>query len=180
MIFLWSDTHFGHDAIRVYCARPDADVLAMNERLIAAWNSVVRPQDTIYHLGDFGFRRADGAQGDLAAIFARLRGHKHLVTGNHDTRNPKVLRLPWESISTLRTLREEGARAIVCHYPLASWEGAARHYLMLHGHSHGKLGGVPGRYDVGCDVWPTPVSLRRLWLHAGAFRRADGAPPFDL
>jgi calcineurin-like phosphoesterase family protein len=161
MIFLWSDTHFNHVGVIKYCNRPDADVQAMNARLEEAWNETVGPTDTIYHLGDFGFSHS--ALEPLAEIFARLNGHKHLVIGNHDERNPKTLKLPWESKQDLITLKENGVRAVACHYPLETWKSAHGGYLMLHGHSHGSLKRkLPHRFDMGCDVWPGPVALSQL------------------
>lgn len=159
MIYVWSDTHFGHAGIIEYCKRPYGSVEEMNESLVNRWNSAVAPGDTIFLLGDFGFGRLP----PLQAIFEKLAGHKHLVRGNHDERNPKVLRLPWESVSDLVTLREEGVRAVACHYPLETWKSAHRGYLMLHGHSHGSLKRViPHRFDVGCDVYYHPQKLSFL------------------
>lgn len=156
-VWVWSDTHFGHRGIIDYCKRPYADVDAMNRGLIDRWNEWVKPTDTIYHLGDFGFGK------DLADIFAALNGHKHLVRGNHDYKNPAVLKLPWESQHDLVTIKENGVRLIGCHYPLETWASAHHGYLHAHGHSHGTLKHKIGhRWDVGADVEVFPVSLAEL------------------
>lgn len=79
-IFATSDLHFGHAGIIRYCARPFAGVAAMDERLVDLWNETVRPQDTVWVLGDV-------ALGDLGAslgLVGLLAGHKILVPGNHD------------------------------------------------------------------------------------------------
>ncbi len=52
-IWFTSDTHFGHANIIRFCDRPFKDIQEMNERLIANWNAVVRPGDSVYHMGDF-------------------------------------------------------------------------------------------------------------------------------
>jgi calcineurin-like phosphoesterase family protein len=160
VIYVWSDTHFNHRGIIDYCARPYPDAEAMNQALIERWNSVVRPTDTIWLLGDFGF-------GPVSVVFEALQGHKRLVIGNHDEKNPKVFKLKWEAVEDIVTLKEEGVRAVACHYPMETWKNAHRGYLMLHGHSHGSLRRkMPHRYDVGVDVEPVPVSLQALAARA--------------
>lgn len=167
MIYFWSDTHFNHAGIIRYCTRPFDSVADMNDCLVETWNSAVRGNATIYLLGDFAMATKDGD--DIATLFRSLNGHKHLVVGNHDEKNPAVLRLPWESISSLRTIKENGMRAEVCHYPLATWKGAHKGALMLHGHSHGTLKQAAAhRFDVGVDVRPSPVSFEQLWAEAAA------------
>ena len=52
-VFFTSDTHFNHTNIIRFCNRPFKDVIHMNETIIANWNSVVGPDDIIFHLGDF-------------------------------------------------------------------------------------------------------------------------------
>ncbi len=82
-IWFTSDTHFGHTNILQYEAenRPFKTVEEMNEYLIQMWNNVVRPNDTVYHLGDFCFGLAN------LQYASRLKGKKRLVLGNHDTYN---------------------------------------------------------------------------------------------
>ena len=51
-IYFTSDTHFLHD--NIVPLRPVFSSLEeMTEEIIRRWNAVVRPQDRIYHLGDF-------------------------------------------------------------------------------------------------------------------------------
>lgn len=49
--FFVLDTHLGHANIIRYCKRPFADVLAMDEALIANWNAVVRPDGNFRPVG---------------------------------------------------------------------------------------------------------------------------------
>jgi calcineurin-like phosphoesterase family protein len=80
MDFYTSDTHYFHKNIIRYCQRPFTDVEEMHETMIRLWNERVAAQDTVFHLGDFGFGPAEG----LRSILKRLNGHKVIVKGNHD------------------------------------------------------------------------------------------------
>ena len=50
----------------------------MDEALIANWNAVVRPDDIVYHLGDFAFQLEQRAD-RWRSVFARLMGRKRLI-----------------------------------------------------------------------------------------------------
>ena len=79
-IFLIGDTHFGHKKIIDFEAahRPFASIEQHDEALIERWNSVVKPKDTVWHLGDVLF----GSQ--AFSCLKRLNGNKKLIMGNHD------------------------------------------------------------------------------------------------
>ena len=75
------------------------DVSEMNEKLTELWNAVVRPEDTVYDLGDFAFCNQ---LKDLKSVARRLNGSHVLILGNHDTlisRNKEAL---------LRELKDDG------------------------------------------------------------------------
>jgi len=80
MRFFISDTHFGHTNIIRYSNRPFKDVPHMNEELIKRWNSVVEPNDIVYHLGDV----AMGPKDQWDGLLTRLNGRLRLVVGNHE------------------------------------------------------------------------------------------------
>ena len=124
----------------------------MNDWMIEAWNSTVGRTDRVFVLGDFGYRDSKPGCRPLSEIFEALTGRKHLIVGNHDEKNRDVLKLGWETQTHLGTVRDEGRKAVVCHYPLETWKYPQR-YAMLHGHSHGTLKRkMPRRQDVGVDV----------------------------
>ena len=83
-----ADTHFGHKGILGAMGRPFASIQEHDDLLVHAWNARVRPDDTVWHLGDF----AMGSSPERCAeLFGRLNGRKHLIVGNHD--KPRVLTL---------------------------------------------------------------------------------------
>ena len=158
-----SDTHFGdHRTINIW-RRPFASVAEMDDRLLAEWNAVVAPDDTVWHLGDFARTAA------LAARWLpRLNGTKHLILGNND---PGPQPDGWASVAAYTELTVDGRALVLCHYPFRTWNGAHRGALDLHGHSHGRLKPLPRQFDVGVDAreW-CPVTLEGL-LAGGAGRR---------
>ncbi len=157
MIWLTSDLHFNHANIIKFCNRPWQTVEEMNEGLIECWNAVVRPEDEVFVVGDFAF-------GSDMSAFARLRGNKHLIIGNHDEKNKKVLQLPWASQHHIFRIKHEDARVIACHYPMETWAYAHRGALHIHGHCHGSLKRqIPHRWDVGVDCRGfAPVAITDL------------------
>ena len=155
-IFFTSDTHFGHGGALGLYRRPFASVAAMNEAIIERWNEIVRPDDEVWHLGDFAIRQRPAV---VAEIFARLHGRKHLVTGNNDP--PGTTGLDgWDSVQPYTEITADGVSLVLCHYPFRSWRGMAKGWLNLHGHCHGRLKPQPRQFDVGVDVWAfCPVRL---------------------
>ena len=63
-----------------YWNRPFKDTTEMNEYIIKKWNSAVKEDDIVYHLGDVGF----GTTEMLKELIGRLNGKKILLRGNHD------------------------------------------------------------------------------------------------
>lgn len=78
-----SDTHFGHSRIIEYCDRPYKDTTQMDIDIIHKWNSVVKPNDTVWHLGDFAFfSKKDHER--IYKLIQKLNGNINLLLGNHD------------------------------------------------------------------------------------------------
>jgi calcineurin-like phosphoesterase family protein len=69
VIFFTSDTHFWHKNVIAYCSRPYQSLEEMNQDLITRWNARVKPEDTVYHLGDVCF----GPKEKLAPTIAPQR-----------------------------------------------------------------------------------------------------------
>ncbi|AWN34388.1 metallophosphoesterase [Methylobacterium radiodurans] len=152
-----SDTHFGHAGIlspRMQAPRPFASIEEHDEALVANWNTAVRPEDTVWHLGDFCYRCPEER---ALAIFRRLNGRKLLVRGNHD----KVgARLPWDApvVDVARTVVPDpvtGAPVgiFMFHYACRVWPRMHRGDIHLYGHSHGTLPGTAASTDVGVDCF---------------------------
>ena len=154
MVKLWftSDTHWSHRNIIKYSNRPFDSVEQMDQALIDNWNSVVAPNDIVWHLGDFAFCRYEG----IKEILPLLNGHKNLVLGNHDkeivNNTPELLRLGlFKSIQHYKMLRIDDQKVVLCHYGFRTWDSAHHGAIMLYGHSHGSLPPFGRSVDVGVD-----------------------------
>lgn len=129
-IFFTSDTHFGHKNIIEYCNRPFDSVEQMNDFIIKQWNSVVRENDTVYHLGDvcLGLRKEE-----IAEILSKLNGTKYLVKGNHDNWKNEVYReIGFKEVYDTPIIIKEFL--ILSHAPIP-WKINPM-YLNLYGHVH--------------------------------------------
>ena len=157
--YFTSDTHFGDIRILRIDKRPFKSLDAHDAALIANWNAVVAPDDTVWHLGDFALGPSDER---VAEILATLHGTKHLITGNND--GPGTLAAPgWASVGQYAELDVDERQLVLCHYAFRTWNAMGRGTLDLHGHSHGLLKTAPRQYDVGVDVWDyRPVTLAEI------------------
>ena len=162
-VFFTADTHFGHAAARALYRRPFPSVAATDEAMVARWNETVAAEDEVWHLGDFvvGPRRESAVAEAAASLLARLNGRKRLIIGNNDP--PAVAMMPgWSGAAVhYAELEVDGVGVVLCHYAFRTWRNAARGWVNLHGHSHGRLRPhLPRQVDVGVDAHDfRPVTL---------------------
>jgi len=153
VIYFSADTHFSHTNIIKYCNRPFENAEQMNETMISNWNSVVKENDDVYFLGDFGL----GTEKQLLSIYNRLNGRKFLITGSHDKHS---MNLPWSGIDARKVISVEGIPITLCHYAMRTWSKSHFNSWHLYGHSHGRLQPFGKSFDVGVDAWKFfPVSF---------------------
>jgi calcineurin-like phosphoesterase family protein len=176
-IFLISDTHFSHKGIVKFLRsdgitkeRPWDNIEEMDEALVKNWNSVVRPEDKVYHLGDVVINRS------ALPILNRLNGEKVLIKGNHDVFRANEYLAYFKDIRGSHKLHDYVLTHIPIHpMSIERWNGN------FHGHLHSKrvmaANGFPeytninGKYLESDDIDPryfcvsvecinyTPISL---------------------
>ena len=169
-VFFTSDTHFGHGGALGLYRRPFASVAAMNEALVERWNATVGLDDVVWHLGDFAIRQRPEV---VRELLARLKGGKHLISGNNDPPATRELK-GWESEQPYAEIAVGDVSLVLCHYPLRTWTRIGRGALNLHGHCHGRLAPLPRQIDVGVDCWDfRPITLAAIRGHLRR-RRAGG------
>lgn len=145
--WITSDLHFHHKNILRFCAktRPWGSVDEMNEALIEEWNSKVKKQDTIYHLGDFSFNPKK-----TESILEQLNGEKVFILGNHDQSIRKMLSRYGDTYDYLERSVQK-TKVCMFHYSIRNWNAQGRGSVHLFGHAHGNLH-PPGKcLDVGYD-----------------------------
>lgn len=132
-IFVTSDTHFNHGNIIKYCNRPFRCSRDMDEALVERWNSVVKPDDHVWHLGDVYM---NASKGYIEMILGRLNGKKRLVLGNHDNAKDQILQKYFEKIVLWRDFKEFGI--LLTHVP-AHPDSIIKDRLNVHGHIHQRV-----------------------------------------
>lgn len=80
MIYITSDTHFGHNKPFLYEPRSFKNIWEHDKQIIENWNKIIQPEDEIFHLGDVML--GDNNYG-LSCI-KQLNGKIHIIRGNHD------------------------------------------------------------------------------------------------
>lgn len=171
MIWFTSDLHFNHSNILKYEAetRPFATLNEMNEVIIKNWNDRVKPEDTIYVLGDLIMGQLEAGR----ECVERLNGKIILIRGNHDT--PKRLEMFKEmgiEIHDIYYLPYKSRYFILSHFPITSQEFINMvikdnsEVVSLYGHVHHNApkGYVNGTYHVGVDTNDLcPISIQQIW-----------------
>ena len=151
--FYTADTHFRHALVAKLRGFEDCD--AHDAELVRRWNSVVRPEDTVWHLGDVAL----GPAGALWPYVDALNGTIHLVTGNHDRVWPyhrDAHKYHREYLGHFASVQQYARRKIAGRYVLLShfpYAGGGDHteteryqqyrlrdegLWLLHGHTHSK------------------------------------------
>lgn len=166
--FFTADTHFGHKNILKYSNRPFSSIEDHDETLMTQWNSVVQPNDSIYHLGDFAF--CNKVQ-RVEKYLSQLNGKKYFIFGSHD----KIMHAykkfyPIDShkinfLGRLVDIKIEDINITLCHYAMLRWPRSHYGTWHLFGHSHGSLLDNPHvcSLDIGVDCFNyTPVSFEQV------------------
>ena len=150
-IWFISDTHFNHDRDFIYVTRGFESVNEMNQILVEKWNSIIKPDDTVYHLGDLFL-------GDLEKglkIVKSLHGHIHLTIGNHDTEmRLSALKNIIDEIQFGYRMKFRKGCLLLSHYPQITNNSDHFFTYSIHGHTHNPniFCEFPLMYNVSCEA----------------------------
>lgn len=132
-----ADFHFGDEGIAKYQS-PFGSAKERDECLMELWNQNVNSNDHVYVDGDFWSHGKKPAEWYLH----RLKGHIHLIVGNHEydlLRNREACKC-FETIDEgtkfLKDIDGKGHGVIICHYPIAEWNGFQKGVHHIYAHIH--------------------------------------------
>jgi len=120
-VFVISDLHLNHENIISYCKRPFDSVREMNRVLIKNWNYVVKPNDTVYFVGDMTLGNSD-------KFIEKLNGNIYFIWGNHDQTDDV------DSMYESLPLSYKGIEFLFVHDPVITQSGFKG--WTIHGHYH--------------------------------------------
>jgi len=132
-IYIISDTHFFHYNIIGYCGRPFKSEKEMNTTMIKRWNSTVKEEDLVIHVGDVILSNKTKY---FAELIQKLNGRKILVRGNHDRKSIHwYLTHGFDFVCDKFTI----GHIIFTHRPIKKQDFLLMPYkLNIHGHIHEK------------------------------------------
>lgn len=138
MVNTWvaADHHFGHANILTFKRddgtplRPFNSLEEHDETIIQRHNSVVKPEDRVYLLGDVCIRRQS------RHLLGRLNGRLVLVKGNHDIFKLQDYLPFFDDIRSYVVQKDgDGNKVILSHIPVHP-ESLNRFGTNIHGHLH--------------------------------------------
>ena len=175
-IWIISDTHFNHANILGFTdsegdlIRPGfKDVDDMNESMIYMWNSVVKPGDKVYHLGDVVM----GKPGWMEDNWSKLNGSKRLIVGNHDRIKYLSSGSWFKEVYMWRQLKDHGI--LLTHTPQHESTLMWGKIVNVHGHIHQNKS--PQGLYINMSVEEinyTPVHIEDVKLKAKSLREMYG------
>ena len=144
-VFFTSDTHFSFQRTLEHSKRPFENIEIMNNVLIDNWNSMIKWNDIVFHLGDFGdYTFAD-----------KLNGQIVLVPGNHERADKSFIdhhNRFHEIAQDKITLNYNGYRITMAHEPsLVRDTQIDKTHINLFGHLHKLCMIKPYGINVGVD-----------------------------
>ena len=140
LIYVTSDTHFCHDKPFIYKERGFNDIDEMNNVIIENWNKLIKPNDTVIHLGDVMLNNNE----EGIKCLESLNGNITIIIGNHDTNRRINLYKEAKNVTNVEfgtRLNYKGYSFFCSHYPSICSnfdmnEPLKKQVINLCGHSH--------------------------------------------
>lgn len=157
-IWFISDTHFGHENIIYYAGRPFEGPEDMDETMIDLWNREVKPDDLVYHLGDFAMNLTAAK-----TVRKRLNGSIRLIAGNHDDLPKYAHAGLFQKITesrNLETVSRDLKGVYATHRPVMLGETVQ---INVHGHIHHRPADSPRHINLSVEnIEYRPIHIESL------------------
>ena len=127
-----ADWHYGHANCIHFDNRPFVNVEAMNVALVERWNSVVRPGDLTYVLGDMFWCNTTEA----VEVLDKLNGQIILCRGNHDRCKDSKFASHFVKIADYLEIQDGDRNVVLSHYPIPCFKNHFYGWYHLYGHVH--------------------------------------------
>lgn len=171
MYYFISDTHFGHFNIIKYCHRPFDNAKEMEDAIVKKWNEKVKPEDTVFFLGDFCMKKSSEApEGKTFDYYkGRLNGKIIFFKGNHDKNNGN------KSIIESMVIKHGGSRIYMTHDPKFAKEDFKYNFC---GHVHEKwqfrkIGKRSVIINLSVEQWNyQPVDINEIFSALSKWKRS--------
>jgi len=149
MIYFTSDLHIGHDRDFIWEERGFSSVEEHDKEILKRWNEVVKPEDTVYILGDLALGQNEN---EWDNIFYDLNGNIFFIQGNHDT-NRRIsiyqARYIMNYLGAASFWKYGKKSFYLSHYPTLVANKDDKKFLWnLSGHTHSKNKFEYGQYHV--------------------------------
>lgn len=157
--YFTSDTHYGHANIvrgttswdNTQRCRDFDTLEEHNDALVHRINSVVKENDTLWHMGDWSF----GGKNNITAFRGRLNCKNiNFILGNHDQwiePEESEFRHLFNSVQYYKEVKIGGTHFVLCHFAMRVWNKSHKGSIMLYGHSHGTLDQLQPKFT--CPTW---------------------------
>lgn len=154
MKFYISDLHFGHKNILTFDSRPFFTLSEMEQALISNWNNRVTKNDEVYILGDMFWYNEEAPR-----ILSELKGRKYLILGNHDRVNAEMAKYFVWCDKRLEVIKDEGQKVVLCHYPIAHWDGQMHTPQTIHLYGHIHQGRDARPFEKYAKLWEKTMNM---------------------
>lgn len=183
-VWFVSDLHYGHGKPFIIGPRGYATLTEAMEDTRHQWKANIGPNDIVVNLGDQIVGAGMNTTQYVHDLLSLPCAHQYFIWGNHNAGMQQIydesLRLsghtnyeiypwtlgayPFTFLGNYAEIIVDGQHAVLCHYPIASWNHVSKGAFMLHGHCHGNLKDDPGlkRLDIGWDWKNRPVEWNEI------------------
>jgi calcineurin-like phosphoesterase family protein len=135
-----------------------ASIQEMDDHIITNWNELVKPEDLVYHLGNFAWDPIGAEDG-----IQKLNGTIAFISGDWDLAIRDILgNIPQHEILKEEIVLLDALDLVISHWPLLDWPGMNDKTIHIHGGSKHKsvINKESIRINCNTELWSyKPINL---------------------